>query len=57
MEIKKKHHQQVEEKKWEDPANPEKPEDNRDREQLARQIKEARRRRDNLTDNDKETKI
>jgi len=57
MENTKKHHQQIEEKEWEDPANPEKPEDNRDREQLARQIKEARRRRDNLTDNDKETKI
>jgi len=50
--------QQVEEKQWEDPLNPEKPGDERDQEQLQRQLNEAKRQKENLTedDNDKLTK-
>ena len=50
--------QQVEQKEWEDPLNPEKPSDERDQEQLQRQLKEAKRIKENLTegDNDKPTK-
>jgi hypothetical protein len=50
--------QQVEQKEWEDPLNPEKPSDERDQEQLQRQLKEAKRIKENLTegDNDKLTK-
>jgi hypothetical protein len=56
----KKDNQKVEEQKWEDPLNPEKPGDERDQEQLLRQYKEAKRQNENLTDNDthkKTTKI
>lgn len=58
MIIEKKDNRKVEEQKWENPLDPEKPGDERDREQLARQIKEAKRQRDNLTedDNNKQTK-
>jgi len=38
-------------KQWEDPANPEKPADARDEEQILRQYKEAKRRKDNLSEN------
>jgi hypothetical protein len=50
--------QQVEQKEWEDPLNPEKPSDERDQEQLQRQMKEAKRLKENLTegDNEKPTK-
>ena len=50
--------QQVEQKQWEDPSNPEKPSDERDQEQLQRQLNEAKRIKENLTqdDNDKSTK-
>ena len=41
---------QAEEKEWENPAAPEKPADDRDKEQLIRQFKEAKRRHDNLTE-------
>ncbi|MES3018564.1 MAG: hypothetical protein V4721_12325 [Bacteroidota bacterium] len=40
------------EKDWENPKNPEATEDGRDEEQLERQIEEAKRRKENLTDND-----
>ncbi|RVT98223.1 hypothetical protein EOD41_17785 [Mucilaginibacter limnophilus] len=43
-----------EEKQWENPVNPEKPADSREDEQLLRQYKEAKRRKENLTD-DEET--
>ncbi|RCH55554.1 hypothetical protein DJ568_06590 [Mucilaginibacter hurinus] len=43
-----------EEKEWENPVNPEKPADSRDDEQLLRQLKEAERRKENLTDADNE---
>jgi hypothetical protein len=38
------------EKDWENPKNPEAPSDSRDKEQLQRQLEEAKRRKDNLTD-------
>jgi hypothetical protein len=48
-------HQQVEQKEWENPQNPEKPKDDRHQEQLKRQLDEAKRQKENLTD-DNETK-
>lgn len=51
MVIEKKD-QHVEQKEWENPLNPEKPSDERDQEQLQRQLKEAKRRKENLTEND-----
>jgi hypothetical protein len=47
--------QQVEQKEWENPKNPEKPKDDRDQEQLKRQLDEAKRQKENLT-GDNETK-
>jgi len=46
------------EKEWENPVDPTKSSDERDKEQLLRQYKEAKRRKDNLTetDDDKKTK-
>lgn len=38
-----------EEKEWENPVNPALTSDERDKEQLLRQYKEAKRRKDNLT--------
>jgi hypothetical protein len=53
----KKVDQKVEEQHWENPMNPEKPGDARDQEQLLRQYNEAKRRKDNLTnDNNEQTK-
>jgi hypothetical protein len=43
-----------EEKEWENPVDPAMTSDERDKEQLLRQYKEAKRRKDNLTE-DKET--
>jgi hypothetical protein len=40
-----------EEKEWENPQAPEKTSDERDKEQIARQYKEAKRRHDNLSEN------
>ncbi|MDP9081333.1 MAG: hypothetical protein M3O71_28310 [Bacteroidota bacterium] len=48
-----------EEKEWENPVEPANTSDERDKEQLLRQYKEAKRRRDNLTEEeetDKKTK-
>jgi hypothetical protein len=39
-----------EEKEWENPVNPALTSDERDKEQLLRQYKEAKRRKDNLTE-------
>jgi hypothetical protein len=39
-------------KEWENPADPAKSTDDRDKEQVLRQYKEAKRRHDNLTEND-----
>ncbi len=46
----------TEEKEWESPQTPEKPSDDREKEQLIRQYKEAKRLKDNLSDNDEPTK-
>lgn len=43
---------QKEEQEWEDPQNPGLPSDERDKEQIIRQYKEAKRRKDNLTEKD-----
>jgi len=40
-----------EEKEWDNPLAPERTADERDKEQLVRQYKEAKRRHDNLTEN------
>lgn len=50
--VNRKKHKNVE-KEWENPAAPALSSDDRDKEQLLRQYKEAKRRKDNLTDNDK----
>ncbi len=52
MEVKKKNTAGSEEQEWEDPLNPENPSDERDKEQIVRQYKEAKRRKDNLTEKD-----
>jgi hypothetical protein len=45
------------EKEWENPIEPTKSTDERDKEQILRQYKEAKRRHDNLSEtDDKETK-
>ena len=44
------------EKEWENPIDPTKSTDDRDKEQLLRQYKEAKRRKDNLTETDDENK-
>ncbi|MGV8879439.1 MAG: hypothetical protein ACOH2A_10445 [Sphingobacteriaceae bacterium] len=40
------------EKNWENPVNPGKPVDERDEEKVSRQYKEAKRRKQNLTETD-----
>jgi hypothetical protein len=54
METKKKTTVKEDEKEWENPVEPAKTSDERDEEQLLRQYKEAKRRKDNLTE-DEET--
>lgn len=57
MQNESKKHNENEEKKWENPVEPAMSSDERDKEQLLRQYKEAKRRKDNLTtDEDNETK-
>lgn len=46
-----------EEKNWENPVDPEKPVDKRDAEKIVRQQKEAKRRKENLTETDHIDKI
>lgn len=46
---------EAEEKEWENPTSPEKTSDDRDKEQILRQYKEAKRRKDNLTETDDDT--
>ena len=43
------------EKQWENPTNPASTSDDRDKEQLLRQYKEAKRRKNNLTTEKSET--
>lgn len=54
LDSKKKH--ESEEKEWENPVDPAKTSDERDKEQLLRQYKEAKRRKDNLTEDDETEK-
>ena len=51
MEPKNKKAAESRDKEWEKPADGTKPADHRDKEQLVRLYKEAKRRKDNLTDN------
>jgi hypothetical protein len=55
MELEKKKNRESEEKEWENPAAPAMTSDDRDKEQLLRQYKEAKRRKDNLTEDDDPT--
>jgi hypothetical protein len=52
MVIVKKKNKASDEQEWENPQNPEEPSDARDKEQVLRQYKEAKRRKDNLTEKD-----
>ena len=54
MAIEKKPEAPAEEKEWENPVASEKPADHRDEEQLERQMREAKRRHDNLEENQDE---
>ena len=58
MVVESKKPDEAKEKKWENPVAPEQTSDERDKEQLLRQYKEAKRRHDNLssTDDEEETK-
>ncbi|OIQ66968.1 hypothetical protein GALL_514590 [mine drainage metagenome] len=56
MDPQHKKHRESEEKEWENPVNPALTTDERDKEQLLRQYKEAKRRKDNLTTEETETK-
>ncbi len=41
---------------WENPSNPEAPKDAREKEQIERQFEEAKRRNENLTENEETEK-
>jgi hypothetical protein len=56
MVIDEKTEKPDEEKEWDNPVAPEETSDQRDKEQLERQYKEAKRRHDNLEENQDETK-
>jgi hypothetical protein len=55
LEKKKVPESEKEEKEWENPVDPAMTSDERDKEQLLRQYKEAKRRKDNLTEEDDQT--
>jgi hypothetical protein len=55
MELEKKKPAETEEKEWENPIDPAATSDERDKEQLLRQYREAKRRKNNLTE-ENETK-
>ncbi|WP_295674671.1 hypothetical protein [uncultured Mucilaginibacter sp.] len=55
MALENKKHSVSEEKEWENPVNPALTTDERDKEQLLRQYKEAKRRKDNLTTEETKT--
>jgi len=55
MDPNNKKHRDSEEKEWENPVNPSMTTDDRDKEQLLRQYKEAKRRKDNLTTEETKT--
>ena len=52
MALESKKNRESEEKEWENPIDPASTSDDRDKEQLLRQYKEAKRRKDNLTKED-----
>ncbi len=52
--INKKVQPEEKEKEWENPIDPTKSSDERDKEQLLRQYKEAKRRKNNLTETDED---
>jgi len=52
MKTKKKTTVKEDEKEWANPVEPTKTSDERDEEQLLRQYKEAKRRKDNLTEDE-----
>ena len=52
MVIVKKKNTDADQQEWENPQNPEGTSDGRDKEQIERQYKEAKRRKDNLTEKD-----
>jgi hypothetical protein len=56
MAPEKKKISESKEKEWENPVDPAMTSDERDREQLLRQYKEAKRRKDNLTEDDQTKK-
>jgi hypothetical protein len=59
MVVVKNNKKAKDEKEWENPVEPAQSSDERDKEQILRQYKEAKRRKDNLTetdDTDKKTK-
>ncbi|SHN25127.1 hypothetical protein [Mucilaginibacter sp. OK098] len=56
MALDSKKNREGEEKEWENPVDPAKTSDERDKEQLLRQYKEAKRRKDNLTENNETEK-
>jgi len=55
MALDSKQNRESEEKEWENPVDPNATSDERDKEQLLRQYKEAKRRKDNLTTEENET--
>jgi hypothetical protein len=56
MAFDSKKNRESEEKEWENPVNPAMTSDERDKEQLLRQYKEAKRRKNNLTQDDQTNK-
>lgn len=52
MALEAKKNNDSEEQEWENPLDPEKPSDDREKEQVERQYREAKRRKDNLTEKD-----
>ena len=52
--VDKKNQPEEKEKEWENPIDPTKSSDERDKEQILRQYKEAKRRKDNLTETDED---
>ena len=55
MALDSKKNREGEEKEWENPVEPANTSDERDKEQLLRQFKEAKRRKDNLTEDKEDT--
>jgi hypothetical protein len=56
MVVVKKQNQQADEKEWDNPQHPEQSGDARDKEQVQRQYTEAKRRHDNLSENQNKAK-